>query len=532
MKSPLIAAGALLCLAAASPLLAQENRQDEVVNFNQDVSPSTDTIKVLRSDRKSDINNYVTEVFVLRNAKAIEILPLVLDAVRAEGGTASVIETDEYVAGDEAAQALAGSGPSYLQVVAPSFQVESLRRMVQALDVKGIRSESGMRYNHIRLANRSAEEVGDILRSSVVSPVGTVTVDSVTNTVYIEDGITDSERAIVTAAFYDVPPPQVEILVQIVELEENGDSTLGLEWDAWKETLTGGYVFEYADQYSPVDTNAFTSGNAIVAIGGDGLARFLNYMADEGKAKLLTRTTLTAMNNEAATFSNMTPIPNYKYALEKVELTTLAQMRYDGELLAAGAPEGLQYLHDSQLDFFRLVERFQHSEGIAIVVEPVIGTDSVTMDVNALMNSQVDVTSQETPVVASRETSSRVNLAMGQTLKLAGFDRVSEVKDMRGIPLLKDIPYLGYLFGREVTLKRNKQVVVFLTPQARSTGAYAARRLDDRTVFTTLPAPTGGAVTTPVGTVLQASDEALRAGAAAEMEAELGEQAKDAKVSE
>lgn len=519
---------AILACAAIAAGQAAENRQDEVLNFNQEVSPSVDTIRVLRSDTKSEINNYVTEVFELKKARAIEILPLVLQTVRAEGGSAQVVERGVSPAGATTEESLAAPGSSYLQVVAPEFQIPHLRRLVAALDQENIRSESGVRFNHLRVANRDAAEVAGILESTVLSDVGRVSVDSLTNTLYVEDAISDSERALVTAAFYDVPPPQVEIRVQIVEIEGNDDSVLGLEWDAWKATLTGGYIFEYGEGYNNPETGSLMAGNAIVGIGGDALARFLNYMKENGKAEIVGQTTLTALNNESATFSNMTPLPSYRYEIENLKVGALAQVRYDQEIidtaLAAAAAGGdavtgvaniFDHLSDANMDWLRLRERFEHSEGIALGIQPVIGTETVSLRVRALINSLTDVTKQETPLVASREISSRVNLRPGQTLKLGSFERAATVKEERGIPLLKDIPYLGYLFMKETTIRRDKRVFVFLTPEVRSSSAYGGLRLEDRTVVQDTPKPAGAEAATPVvaPAVLEqpAADAALEA---------------------
>lgn len=515
---------------SASAQTNQVNQQNEQLNLDKGIAAGVETIRVLRAEEKATFNDYVTEVFELRNAEAIEILPLILDTVRAEGGSASIVKQEFYTPGSSAEAGLSNVDVSYLQVVAPEFQIDSIRRLVAVLDKPGVRSESGVRYNHIRLAHRNAQEVADIIQNTVLSPVGNVSVDKLTNTVYIEDGVSDAERALMTAAFYDVPPPQVEIHVNIIELEGNDDKILGLEWDAWKETLTGGYIFEYAENYSP-SSNAFVGGNAIVALGGDGLARFINYMADNGTADVVSRTTLMATNCDTASFSNMTPLPNYRYELDNVGLGTLAQVRYDEEIIntavlaaagngdpIAGVTNIFGHLNGTNADFFRLREYFEHHEGIALTVTPTIGTDSITLDVDALLNTLVDNTSQETPVVASRDMQSNVNLEFGETLKLGSFDRKAEVIDERGIPVLKDIPYLGYIFKREVTVRRDKKVVIFLTPELRTNGEYAAARLDDRTVITDTAQPSGaeflgrdlGILSADDQSAYEASEESLR----------------------
>jgi len=56
-----------------------------------------------------------------------------------------------------------------------------------------------------------------------------------------------------------------------------------------------------------------------------------------------------------------------------------------------------------------------------------------------------------------------VRVKDGDTLVIGGLIRDEDIKQMSKIPLLGDIPLLGYLFRNESRTHRRSEVMVFLT---------------------------------------------------------------------
>ncbi|RME90414.1 MAG: hypothetical protein D6767_06875, partial [Candidatus Hydrogenedentota bacterium] len=52
----------------------------------------------------------------------------------------------------------------------------------------------------------------------------------------------------------------------------------------------------------------------------------------------------------------------------------------------------------------------------------------------------------------------------GQSVWIAGFRTVTRVEDVVGIPLLKEIPFINFLFASTVSIYRQKEVAIILTP--------------------------------------------------------------------
>jgi type II secretory pathway component GspD/PulD (secretin) len=64
------------------------------------------------------------------------------------------------------------------------------------------------------------------------------------------------------------------------------------------------------------------------------------------------------------------------------------------------------------------------------------------------------------PMTSERSITSFVRVRDGETLILGGLTREAKAKQKTGIPLLSDIPYLGYLFGSETKSHQKSHIVV------------------------------------------------------------------------
>lgn len=78
--------------------------------------------------------------------------------------------------------------------------------------------------------------------------------------------------------------------------------------------------------------------------------------------------------------------------------------------------------------------------------------------------------------------SANVVLKMGQTLILSGLSEQEIQRNSNGVPVLKDIPVLQYLFGTKVTLNFTRSLLVLITPRVpaydREIMAATVRHID------------------------------------------------------
>lgn len=107
--------------------------------------------------------------------------------------------------------------------------------------------------------------------------------------------------------------------------------------------------------------------------------------------------------------------------------------------------------------------------GVVLDVTPqVAGNGVVTMNVHPTISDVVAVAKSPNldtaPVLSVRELDTVGTVADGQTMLIAGLISERERQVRSGVPLLKDLPGLGFLFGRTSREKYKVELVMMLTP--------------------------------------------------------------------
>jgi type IV pilus assembly protein PilQ len=72
-------------------------------------------------------------------------------------------------------------------------------------------------------------------------------------------------------------------------------------------------------------------------------------------------------------------------------------------------------------------------------------------------------------IINTSEADTRVMVEDGQTAVIGGLIRTNDSKVRKGIPLLKDLPLLGFLFRSENAVRQNRELLIFVTPRLMPT---------------------------------------------------------------
>jgi type IV pilus assembly protein PilQ len=155
-----------------------------------------------------------------------------------------------------------------------------------------------------------------------------------------------------------------------------------------------------------------------------------------GEGKIVSTPRVTTLNGQKATIAQGTKIP----------YTTTSQ---DGTNI-----------------------QFENAE-LKLDVTPEINPDgSVILDIKA-SNSAVGTIYQtsngETPSIDEKKAETKVLVRNGQTTVIGGIFVESERESNTGVPLLKDIPFLGYLFKSTTKSKERRELLIFITPRILET---------------------------------------------------------------
>ncbi len=228
-----------------------------------------------------------------------------------------------------------------------------------------------------------------------------------------------------TIAFLDVPARSVLLDVQIVELTQNAARTLGVD-------------------YSPggsLATASFGGTTGAKPAGSFSLAATLNALEDNREAKILAQPRILAINNHAAAILSGTAQPTY---------TTIAIPSGGGTVLQ----QQLQYVN----------------VGVSLQILPRIAADGrVTAQIFSEVSTIVSFV-QTAPVIATRQELTSAVVRDGDSLLVGGLLQENEIKEMRKIPGLGDLPLIGGFFREEQTTHDTTNLYLIITPHVLSNG--------------------------------------------------------------
>jgi len=250
-------------------------------------------------------------------------------------------------------------------------------------------------------------------------------------------------------------PQQVNLEVQIAEVQRSVSESLGINWEAFGRGGGGtfgfrvGRLFRTDDAAAPLGT-ATREGPAAslfgswTSSGGSGSVHgLIDALATAGLATVLARPNITAVSGETASLFSGGEYP-----------------------LPVGVEEGkitFEYKkYGVLLDF---VPTVIDSQRIALTVRPEVS--------QRLATDSLKILNTEIPVIDVRRAETTIEVGNGESIVIAGLYRNQSDSTEAGVPVLKDVPMLGRLFGAQTTRSNSVELIVVVT--ARLIGPTPAR---------------------------------------------------------
>lgn len=442
--------------------------QDDQLNLDA----NTGNVRVLRTDEKAALNDFVTATFQINNATPRELRNVFRSVLQLEGGTAEVIR-------DQA------SGESFLQVIAPSFTLPYLQRAVPMLDESWLREyDSGSADVYYKAMNRRAADVDVFASEFGSSDNGFSIVDTTANAVSRLDEPYRIENYEKGAKMVDIPANQVLLDVTIYEVASNNDLKIGLDYIAWKNgpgRNLWNFVYTMIDAQNDNDASGsifdpFGGGNGTHHVDVDQYYRAFNYLLPssfidflqvKGDARVVNRQQLQVKSANSATLSTddqllaLVSSPSEEFEIDDDV--------FDGRPVALD----LDHLHrpgdEGEPADFRNWERSLNysnvgSTGIDLWLRPFVGLESMELVLSLEVGDLNGLAPNGTPIIGTRTLDTTVRLMDGQEYVVAHLKRTNKIEEAAKAPFLGDVPFVGYLFGGETNTNRQSDLIVVVTP--------------------------------------------------------------------
>jgi general secretion pathway protein D len=197
-------------------------------------------------------------------------------------------------------------------------------------------------------------------------------------------------------------------------------------------SLTGGSSFN-------IPTAGINATGLIVGAVGDDWSATLRALSTKGKVEVLSRPSIMARNNQEAVIIVGSEIPFITNSRIDNNGNTINTVTYD------------------DIGIILRVTPFITSEGtVEMIVAPEISeiTDQ-TVPISDTVSS---------PVISKRSAETVVVTPNGKTVVIGGLMKTRRVDSTQKVPLLGDIPILGFPFRRTIKSDEKTELMIFLTP--------------------------------------------------------------------
>ncbi len=319
--------------------------------------------------------------------------------------------------------------------------------------------------------------------SNIVNSITTVLIDkrshaiSDIRTSQIIVVATDKEMSIIDDMVnrLDTPTKQVLIEARLVELSKSPTSAKGVDWSG---TLQGQHVTvgnnvnggQIGSPYTTtitvqsnilgniVQTAGYGQNNLLASPGlladtahgldpstaflnADGLSAVLSFLNTDADAKVLSTPRAVTLDNEEAVLSVTTAEPIFN--------TTAGTQ---------GSPGGSTVTYTNLGTILHVTPRISANDTISLKVVPEVS------DIAGTITKTVSGVENQADAFDVRRIETRVLIPSGNTLVMGGLVSDNSTHGITKVPLLGDLPLLGWAFRQESKSQNKKNLLIFVTP--------------------------------------------------------------------
>ncbi len=242
----------------------------------------------------------------------------------------------------------------------------------------------------------------------------------------------DAYKALV--AQLDIPDRSVLLETQIVELTVSGAKDLGIDFSP-NGTLT-------------TATMGVSTGNKPVF--GFNLGAAVNALAENGEAKILARPRILSLNNRPSAILSGEAVPIFTSVVIPGGTGTIVN-------------QSVQYIN----------------VGVSLQILPRIAADGrVTTQIFCEVSSIIDYV-QNTPRIAVRQELTSAVVSDSESLIVGGLLQETEIKSLRKVPGLGNLPLVGGFFRDVDNSSQNTNLYIVITPHVLTNGLSSNGRSFD-----------------------------------------------------
>ncbi|HMK61611.1 MAG TPA: type IV pilus secretin PilQ [Dissulfurispiraceae bacterium] len=334
-------------------------------------------------------------------------------------------------------------------------------------------------HDEITKQDRKIPGIKDLIeKGKILSPRGTISVDSRTRTIIVKDIASSIEEVQKLLNVLDKPTRQVLIEARIVEMNNDYVKSLGVDW--------GLTAFSHATLPHSIAMAGGSSGAAVSNVPGGGL----DVINKTDLSKVGTINIPGAINLPATTSTIINPTSAVTFGFLNRAQTfgldlRLSAIQDTGQARIVSSPKILTL--DNRSAVIKQGKKIpvttpQSGSGggsttfttvyidanLKLTVTPQIAPDNsiqLRVEVN---KDQPDFTNKDifgNPAIDIKQALTQVMLNDGETIVMGGIYTSNETTDDSEVPGLGKVPVLGWLFKKNTVEKHSTELLIFVTPR-------------------------------------------------------------------
>lgn len=428
-----------------------------------DVKDSVGAIHFIRDNTDPYV---LTKAYVLKNAEPYALRGYLLVVVRGTKLADSPVQVDALKFND---------GTGILLVSAEDYRFkdsgngESIDRIIERLDKPGMGFSSGrpkfIYYPKVNAAANLREMVKNVGAAGndceFTNGVDVLMVDGQLNALVYAAPFWSAKHVQEMLEQYDKPMPEVRISYKLVEIYAENDDKIGADFQSWKNN-DGVDFFSAGGRYRNNWASTFAGG-----VNGSGSSRtdffnfnpkwnskYLDFLSATGKAKVVTSGVLLAKNRAESQIEVNSGLFYIDTAIS-IPDDKLNDKIPEGKDKVP-PPGDLTLQHGKEQ-----ITKTDNGFRFRLTVNPMVTQKSTTLALSISGTSLIGWNGDGTPRISKSAFATEVQVGnSGKDFVVGGISKVNVVRGVAGVPLLKDLPVLGWLFATESESTKRSQLVL------------------------------------------------------------------------
>jgi general secretion pathway protein D len=293
-------------------------------------------------------------------------------------------------------------------------------------------------------------------------PSGRIVTDPARNAIIFQGSAEEFAQLRPLIESLDQAPREAIIEATVAEVTLADNDTLGAEWVA---SLGAGPNEIFRNVMTGIGTAGFT----FTVLNRAGATRLIiNALASNNRVKVLSTPKILSRSGGEARIQVGAQVPIV------TSQGTSSQLQQQG---TSAILQSIQY----------------KDTGVILTVKPTIYAGSqIDLEIRQEVSEAVPNTTSQlsSPIINTRTVSTQLSLQDGATVLLGGLIMENANSTSTGIPGLKDIPGVGFLFGTQNVMKTRSELFVFITPYIVNSSQDAANLAESfKNRYESLPQP-------------------------------------------